>query len=1039
MAFPIHNHTEYSALDGLSRPIEIAERCKAVGFDGAACTDHGLVSAHIDFYETMAEEGLKPLLGLEAYQARDNRRVEKRESFHLILLAKNDVGLRNLWALSTESHRTGFYFYPRVDWELLEERAEGLIATSACLSSLLSVSLLQDIQGDLGGERLKKLPDEPLPDPNVLLDRYLKIFGENFFVELHTYDSEAQSLLNVALVELAQSRGLPLVYANDAHYAFPEQHELHEATMALQMRNKLADEDRMSHPRCLYIMSEEEVRERLIYLPTSAVDEALKNSDWIAETCNVTLPVRRHRIPVFIPEKRFGDPLSMLIELSLEGFSQKIQEPSDIYRERLESELTIIIEADLVNYFLIVSDFVREAKRRGIFVGPGRGSVGGSLVAYCLGITDIDPIRYDLIFERFYNTGRAGSMPDIDTDFQDDRRDEIKEYVVEKYGEKYVADLTTITRMQAKAAIRDLGRVLSVSLMDCNKICDIIDRTIDAGISADWDEINTLVGHDLKEWREQYPLLFEWAEKLFDYVRTYGVHPSAVLIGDEPLDYTYPLRWAAKPKRMVSQWDMGIAEKLGFLKMDFLGLRNLTTLAEMNRILESRGKPLIDFSQIQYQDHDEAMWLILEEGLTVGLFQVESGSTAKQIARDLRPRSIDDLALLVAMNRPGPLRSGAFNQYLKGRHGEKVDYSHPILKDILADTYGVFVYQEQVIRYMTAIGYTLSEADEVRAIMGKKKVEKLDAEHDRYLDRAQKYMDVETAEKIWGDIYNFAKYGFNKSHAVGYGMILLWTLAAKYYAPAEFLLAGIRTVNKEDKSLWVNEAIRMGIEILPPDVNRSEIVTELVDDTILYGLSDVKGMGQSHSRWIVENRPFSSVEEFVVKTQQEDLKYTLPTGVRRIVVDKGRIKTLLRIGAFAALGVPPSIDEDGELRLLSQEELVEAEEELLGVALSDDSTQRFEQHKDLIRDCVPLSKALSHPNGKFHVAGIVRQVRKRKTKDGKPMAFVKIGLDAEETEFAVWQEVLRKRGKVLTERKPVYCHLEKSKFGLAALDVMLLD
>ena len=1043
MPTPLHNHSEYSALDGLSKPADIAQRCKDVGFESAACTDHGVVAGHIDFWDTLTEQGVKPILGIEAYQARENRRLQIRgDAHHLLLLAENDKGLRNLWAMNTEAHRSGFYFYARADWELLAALSDGVIATSACMSSLLSTSLLQEMKSDLSEERKAKLPEDPLEEPDKILDRYLNIFGERFYIEIHTYDDEQQALLNLGLVDLAQRRGLPLVYANDAHYAFPEQYPLHEAAITLGTGSKLSTKDRMSHPPCLYIMSEEEVRQKLLYLPEEVIGEALRNSDEIAERCNVSIPERRNRVPTFIPDKQYASSKDMLIELAYEGYTRKISKygkDQSLYWPRFERELEVIVGADLVDYFLIVWDYVQWAKRHGM-VGPGRGSVGGSLVAYLLGITQVDPIRYGLIFERFYNPGRAGSLPDIDTDFDPELRDKVKEYIADKYGQSYVADITTLSRMGAKAAVRDISRILEIPYTDTQKINEIIDETTDAGITADWEEIEDEVGVKLDPFRKQFPQLFEWAEDLYGYLRTYGVHASAVVIGDEPLDCCYPLRWASKMKRMVSQWDMHIAERLGYLKMDLLGLRNLTTLAETNRVLEDRGKPAIEYEALQYMDHPEAMWELLDNGYTTGIFQVESGQTARQIAADMKCRSVDDLAVLVAMNRPGPLRSGAFGKYIKGRNTGDWSVKHPLLQDVLEETYGVFVYQEQVIRFVQKIGYSLEEADEVRAIMGKKKVEKIDEEKERYLSRALDHMDEETALSIWRDMQDFAKYGFNKSHAIEYGIILLWTLAAKYYARHEFILAGMRTVDKEDKHLWVNEAMRFNMEILPPDINQSGIHTELLGESILYGLSDVKGMGESHSRWIVENRPYSSLDDFLTKTQDENRKYVLASGIKKVVVDRGRTQKLVELGVFSSLGVPPYREEDGERVYLTKDDRILIEEDLLGVALSDDTAQRFEAHRELIASqCIPLSEAKRQENGIFFVAGIIRDVRKRKTKNGKPFAFLKVGYETEELEFPVWNELLSRREQILTVRKPVLCKVEKNAKGIHAVDVRLLD
>jgi DNA polymerase-3 subunit alpha len=1037
MATPLHIHTYYSLIDGVSKPIQIAERAIELGFESCACTDHDHVSGHIEFYKTLNDKGVKPILGIETYQAPitrfENYKALKNketgfrmDNFHLILLAMNDTGLKNLWRMNSEAHGTGFYYNARVDWELLTKYNEGIIATSACVLGMIQ----QALQGN-----------PHIPSAEETLTRYLNIFGDRFFLELSTYPEDWQRDLNLSTLALSNSRGVPLIYGNDAHYATKEQYDLHEALLALQMGKKLKDEDRMSHAPALYIMSEDEVKQHLDYLPMSSVQEALDNTDTIASMCNVTLPVNRKRLPIFLPDKQFRNTRDMMFDLVQKAYEKKIiafGKDSNEYWTRLQDELSVMYSANLVDYFLMVRDYVYWAKNNGIMVGPGRGSVGGSLVAYLLGITEVDPIRYGLIFERFYNAGRETSLPDIDIDFSKEGRDKVKEYVVEKYGTEYVADLGTIIRMQPKSAINDVGRVLSVPMRDTQAVTKIIDKAIDAGLQPNWETILEEHSDELLPHIQKNPLMFEWAQQLAqtdpllkdDHVKTFGVHASGVIVGDEPLADVYPLRWVTKDKKLVTQWGMNIAEEFGFMKVDILGLRNLDTLTELNRILVEQEKEPIDFEAVQYQDHPEEMWQILDHGQTIGLFQIEEGGMARQIAKAMKPRSVDDLAAIVAMNRPGPLRSGALDKYLYGRNGNEVIYSHEFIKRVSEDTYGVFLYQEQVINFFMQMGYNLQEADEIRALMGKKKVEKLKGEYPRYMKAATRHMEAGLAESIWQDLIGFAKYAFNKAHSVEYGLILLWTLYAKYHHPREFLLASIRTVDKDKKPRYVEEAQRMGIPVLSPSLGKASWnCTWLGDpdnkaDGLMFGWNDVMHFGTFVSKWMVEHTWAGMTQEEFDKVREEN-KYTLPSGQRRIVATAAHVEALKKIEAFS------------DSPKHTKEESIEFEEELLGVAVSDDSGLILDQYSELInKNCVPYFE--TEEDGEYSVAGVIREIQYKTTKTNKPYALVKIADATDETQFYVWNDELRRLGFIWRTRNAGIFNVKKKERGMSLIDAIIL-
>jgi DNA polymerase-3 subunit alpha len=1029
VATPLHNHTYYSAYDGLSKPIDIAQRVTELNYSACACTDHDHVAGHVEFYKTMQKHGIKPLLGIETYQTVGSRREnfggqkdkatgDKMDNFHLILLAMNNTGLRNLWAMNTEAHKTGFYYHARVDWELLQKYNEGIICTTAC-----GLGMLQ--QGILGNPKV--------PDPEETIQRFKNIFGDRFYVELGTYPRDFQRTANIESANLARTHGIPVVYANDAHYARPDQYELHEAIMALQEQKRLSaptkEEDpkkgRTSHAPSLYIMDENEIREHLNYLKPADVHQALANSDRIAEICNVTLPQRRKRLPVFVPDKKYSSSKEMMIDLISDAFERKVLaygKDEDTYFHRVKNELEVIFNAGIADYLLMVRDYVYEAKRQGIMVGPGRGSIGGSLVAWLLGIHEVDPIRYGLIFERFYNAGRETSLPDIDIDFTTLGRERVKQYVAEKYGPERVAEIGTSIRLHPRSSINDVGRVLSIPMQTTKQINKIIEQAIDAGIQPSWPLIEEQYGASLSPYEQDNPLLFEWAKTLGEsspsskdeHIKTFGIHASGVLIADEPLAENFPVRWVAKEKKLVTQWDMEVAEEFGYMKADLLGLRNLDTLAEVNSILESTGREPIDYEALQYQDHPGEMWSLLDRGLSVGLFQVEEGGMAKQIAKQLKARSLDDLAVIVAMNRPGPLRSGALEKFMTGRNGGGLSTLHPLVERVTEETYGVFLYQEQVIRFMTELGYTLQEADDIRSLMGKKKVEKLDEEYPRYMERAKQHMSESTANLIWQDLIGFAKYAFNKSHAVQYGMILLWTLYAKWKYPIEFVTASIRTAKKEKKKRYIYDAKKLDIKVYPPILGTSSAVADISGNGILLGYTDINGFGIQSARWMEENvKQHLSKAEFCELINGTSL------------VNQGHVNILEALGMF--------VDSDP----IEYTRQLELEEEHLKVAVSDNSTEILQQYADTIGEhCTEF--ALIEEAGEYNVAGIIEEIKISKTKQNKPYAKITLNDGTDELQFFVWNENLKRLDFIFRRRTAGIFNIKKNDKGISLLDAVIL-
>jgi len=1091
---PIHNHSEYSALDGYSKTFEIADRIEELGLPGAFLTDHGTVAGLTSFADAMTwkdkKKGIKRDLsfglGMEAYQARNSRTDTKldgvpfkkgQDAFHLILLAKGYKGYQNLLRISDEAHRTGFYYDARVDWDLLKKYREGLICTTACIGSLVNKSLLED------GNR------EPL-------DKLGEIFGDDFYIELSTYNTDLQRDLNQTLVGIANDKGIGVLYANDAHYTSPELWPVHEALICAQYNSKLddikgrkvdgkfvvnnPDNPDCYHPQSLYIMGEAEVRKCLDHLPESIVNQAISNSDAIMEQCRFELPKPGLYLPKFkLKEDDATDTKQLLIDLVAEGITERYQDATDAVWdeawERSEFELKAIIEAGLHDYFLIVWDFINHAIRHGGLIGPGRGSVGGSIIAYALGITAIDPIKYGLQFERFWNPGRADGLPDIDIDFERSARQFMIEYVKRKYGPARVLPVGNHIFIRPKSAIDKAGAVLydkpPYGLMV--KVKEIIESTTDAGQALDWDDMwDTLqdwadrdgTDHPLAYWQEQEPQLFALAKLLEGRISTYGVHASAVVISSVDLADHLPARMASddeKRKVIVTQAEMHQVEKEGFPKFDFLGLRNLDTLMltaimggdfgdpavlgpKVAEIIEARnrgefveGHPEAREAMVKVANHfrnevnyntlADSYWELIDNGHTLGLFQVEEGFAAKRIGKHIRPRSVEDLAAIVALNRPGPLRGGVVDRFLARRNGEEdTTYPHPILEGILEPTYGDFLYQEQVIAYFREIGYSLSDADHIRKILGKKLGEEMKAEFPIYMEKAMQHMPKGTAENIWKSIEDFSKYSFNKSHAVGYGLILAWTMYAKRRWPTEFVMASITTAPKK-VAAYINEARRIGVSVLPPDINRSNIVISKVDNDILFGLRDVKGLGDIPAQWCLDNGPFESPEDFFNKAINES----------PVVMKKNYREALMAAGAFDAFGYRltkcSQCDGRGKYKpdpdkrsyadcvacsatgyertdLPTAQAIYDFEEFFLGVSLTDTNADLIEKNIERLEACAPLAGASETEKTEIKVPGVITKVEPRKNKDdakwkpGAPWAKVTIQWKGEEVTFAAFPQ-----------------------------------
>lgn len=997
MAVPVHNHSEFSALDGFSTVSEIADRIQSIGSPGAFITDHGVIAGWRPFQKEMQKRGLIPGFGIEAYQAavhrsaRPESKKKSRDQHHLVLLAKNSKGVENLMRINDEANRTGFYFVPRVDWEILEKYSEGVIATSACLSGLVSKGINNDDRSDLY--------------------RYLEIFGENFFIELHTYDDPYQREINKELARIAEEHGVPMVYANDAHYACSSDYEHHEIMLCMQTGAKITDENRMSHPPCLYIQEEDEVVDSLSYLSPKVVVEAIDNSHNILELCRDSrLAEPRMHLPVYVPREATQDKSNnqLIIRLVEDGLNERFQEITEEIEARAEYELETIIDAGLADYFLITADFCKWADDSGIERGPGRGSVGGSLVAYALGITDVDPLKYNLYFERFYNAGRDEGLPDIDIDFEPERRTEIDDYLRSRYGTNQVIPIGNHIRMKPKMTIDRVSKALGVPFGDAEAIKKIIDSIPDIGIiSADqigWEpspEVKISVFGDkdaaekLQPYVEKYPELFEHAKAIGGRLVTYGVHASAIIISDVDIRGVLPTMFRAtddgtKGKRVLAtQVEMREVEECGFPKFDRLGLRNLSTLKSVVNLTGGDWS----YKDIDWEKLPEDFWRLIEGGLTLGLFQVEDGM-AKKIGKDLKPRSIEDLAAIVALNRPGPLRSGVVDRFIARRNGSEVTtYMHSILEPILSGTYGDFLYQEQVIAYFRAIGYDMKEADGIRKMLGKKLVIEMEKEYPRYLKRASEFMSEKEAKAIWDLIVDFSKYSFNKSHAVAYAIILARTMYAKWSHPVEFIMSSIQT-NPSDVGLYIREAGRMGIKINAPDINMSDVEISQKDGEIWFGLKNIKWIGEEAARFVVANRPYGGIDDFrnkhaqLQKVWEKDKKGKSP----RQLLRSSQIDALVEAGAF----------DSTDPREYEPREEAERQKELLGFAIIDPNSDIIDKNRERLDSLPSYDEIETMLGGYASIPGVVVDVKEIKTKKGSSMGRIKIEWNGNETEFAVF-------------------------------------
>ncbi|RHR57735.1 DNA polymerase III subunit alpha [Clostridium sp. AF18-27] len=965
MAFThLHVHTEYSLLDGSCKIRELVARAKELGMDSLAVTDHGVMYGVIDFYKAAREVGIKPILGCEVYVApgsrfdRENVNGEDRY-YHLVLLAENDQGYQNLMKIVSKGFVDGFYYKPRVDYELLETYHEGIIALSACLAGEVQRYLSRGMYEEAGRAAL----------------RYQDTFGKgNFFLELQDHGLDAQKQVNQGLLRLSRELGIDLVATNDVHYTYAEDEKAHDILLCIQTGKKVADENRMRYEGGqYYCKSEEEMRALFPYAL-----EAIENTHKIAQRCNVEIEFGVLKLPKFEVPEGF-DSWTYLNHLCMQGFNRHYPEDDGTLKERLDYELDVIRTMGYVDYFLIVWDFINYARSKGISVGPGRGSAAGSIVSYSLGITNIDPIRYNLLFERFLNPERV-SMPDIDVDFCYERRQEVIDYVVEKYGKDQVVQIVTFGTLAAKGVVRDVGRVLDLPYALCDSIAKMIPN--DLGMTLDKALV---MNPDLKKaYNEDETVhnLIDMSKRLEGLPRHTSMHAAGVVIGSRSIDEFVPLSRAADGT-ITTQFTMTTIEELGLLKMDFLGLRTLTVIQNAVNMAQKNHHVTIDLDNIDY--NDKKVLDSIGTGKTEGVFQLESGGM-KSFMKELKPGSLEDIIAGISLYRPGPM--DFIPKYIKGKNDRSaITYDCPQMEPILGPTYGCIVYQEQVMQIVRDLaGYTMGRSDLVRRAMSKKKASVMEKERKNFVYGNEEEgvkgcvnngLEERTANHIYDEMTDFAKYAFNKSHAAAYAVVSYQTAYLKYYYPLEFMAALMSSVmdnvTKFSEYILTCRQI-MGIPILPPDINEGESGFSVSGNAIRYGLSAIKSVGKSVVDTIIADReaggPFRSMEDFVGRmTHKEVNKRTLENFIKSGALDtlpgtrkqkiavmpvllesKARERKSVIEGQLSLFDIAGEEERDNfqitfpEVGEYTKEELLVFEKEILGVYISG---HPLEDYKDV--------------------------------------------------------------------------------------------
>ena len=1010
----LHVHTEYSLLDGSSKIKELPARAKELGMDSLAITDHGVMYGVIDFYRACKAAEIKPIIGCEVYVAPGSRFDKEAigqgddRYYHLVLLAENNTGYSNLMKIVSRGFTEGFYYKPRVDYEVLEKYHEGIIALSACLA----------------GEVARDITRDNYEEAKKAALHYQDIFGkDNFFLELQDHGIPAQRLVNQELMRMSRETGIELVCTNDIHYTYAEDAEAHDLLLCLQTGKKVTDTDRMRYEGGqYYCKSPEEMAELFPYAP-----QALENTYRIAQRCNVEIEFGKTKLPKYEVPEGF-DSWTYLLHLCNEGLVKRYGDEAEKHRERLDYELGVIKRMGYVDYFLIVWDFINYAKQNGIAVGPGRGSGAGSIVAYSLAITDIDPIRYNLLFERFLNPERV-SMPDIDVDFCYERRQEVIDYVVRKYGKDKVVQIVTFGTLAARAVIRDVGRVLDMPYADVDRVAKLVPNEL--GITLDKALKESRDFKSLYESDASVKHLIDMARRLEGLPRNTSMHAAGVVICQKAADEFVPLSRGGDGT-ITTQYTMTTLEELGLLKMDFLGLRTLTVIQDAVNLVNKTHPGKLNIDKIDYNDRN--VMELIGSGHTEGIFQLESAGM-KNFMKELKPKSLEDITAGISLYRPGPM--DFIPKYIKGKNNpDDIVYECPQLENILSTTYGCIVYQEQVMQIVRDLaGYTLGRSDLVRRAMSKKKASVMEKERQNFIYGNKEEgvpgciangISEETAKIIYDNMTDFAKYAFNKSHAACYAVVSYRTAYLKCYYPKEFFAALMTSVlaNNTKVAEYAYTCRQMGIEILPPDINEGEGNFSVASNGIRYGLSALKSIGKPIIDAIIQEREdngaFTGLEDFISRLSGKE-------------VNKRTLESFIKSGAFDCFNanrhqmmlvyadIVDNINNERKSNIAGQmslfdmfeekhdkvnvpnvpeydkEELLAYEKEVLGVYVSghpmDDYEALWRKHitnvsSDFINDEDIPPKVTD--GQKATIGGIITAKTVKNTKTGKMMAFITV-------------------------------------------------
>lgn len=1017
----LHTHSHYSLLDGLAKIPDLIHAAKKLKMDALAITDHGNMYGAVEFYQECKKAGMKPIIGLEAYVAPTtiDERKPKERPYHLILLAYNNTGYENLIKLTTIAQVDGFYGKPRIDKTLLRTHHDGLIALSGCLGSELARHYLQ----------------HGIEDAKKIISEYVDIFGkENYFLEVqHNPNTPEQARLNDGLLQLHQETGVELVATNDVHYISPSDNEAQDVLVCIQTKNLLADENRFTmKTEDRSMPSAKEMQKRFKDFP-----RACENTVKIAERVHLEIELGKIQIPYF--ELPAGvTPEQKLHELCEAGLQRRYTEITPEIRERVRYELEVIDKTGFASYFLIVQDFINWAKGQGIAVGPGRGSAAGSIVAYLTNITDIDPIRYDLLFERFLNPERV-SQPDIDTDFADTRRDDVLRYVEQKYGKDHVAQIITFGTMAARAAVRDVGRALGLSYGYCDRISKLIPMFTTLS-----DAVKKVP--ELKEMLAQDPdaeRLVAIAKKLEGVARHTSTHACAVVITKDPLNTQVPLQVDQNDGTIITQYSMKPIDSLGLLKMDFLGLKNLTIIENTLKIIKKTTGDVVDMEKIPLDDG--ATFKLLQDANTIGVFQLES-SGMRRYLKLLQPTDMEDIIAMVSLYRPGPMPF--IPEYIDGKHGRrKVTYIHPKLEPILKKTFGIAVYQEQVFEIARSLaGFTYGEADVLRKAVGKKIKSLLDEQEQKIIQgMTAKGIDANIAKQIWEFILPFARYGFNRSHAACYAMIAYRTAYLKANYPAQFMAALLTSDHGDTDriALEIHHAQQLGLEVMAPDVNESFGTFTVVKESlgtktprIRFGLKAIKNVGEHIVDVIIEERKangmFTSLEDFLGRVRDKDLnKKSLESLIKTGAMDKFGKRHVLLMNIDLLLQFAKRAQEEkesGQTNLfglatgttiamqpkivmafapeIPEMQILQWEKDLLGIFISGHPLDNY----------TTLLQSLSTPfytlkefkeKSLITLIGIVTTVKRITTRSGDPMLFVGFADHTGEIEVLVFPKMYK--------------------------------